>query len=97
MGACTAVRWFVIFINGDAEVPEHSDSSKFPATDFWQQDKEAARKEAKRVLRQIRESGDTGSWKAVGHPDPFEVAKGRHPIEQWIISTEDVLSEHKAE
>ena len=87
------VKWFVIFMNEDADESEYGEADVFPSTEFWQPDRETAKTEAKRVLLELRKGGDTRSWKAVGHPDPFEVAKGRHGEDQWIISTNDLLAE----
>ncbi len=93
MGHETPVKWFVIFVSEDADETEESEQGKFPQTEFWQPDRQSAQEEAKRVLKELRGNGDTRIWKAVGHPDPFEVAKGRSPIDQWIISTEDLHAE----
>lgn len=85
-----AVRWFVIFFRSGEE---DSDRGDFPKVQFWQPNEETARAEAARVLRELWQGGDRRDWKAAGHPDPFAVAKGRHPIAQWILTPDDVLGE----
>ena len=92
----TSIRWFVIFIKPDAEEDRGAVSAGFPDLDFWHENGESAKQEAKRVLDQLRQQGDIRTWKAVGHPDPFEVAKGNHPVDQWILTSEDVLDESRA-
>ena len=85
------VRWFVVFFHSDEG--GESAGSDFPEVEFWQDDEETARAAAKRVLLELHGSGDRRDWTAAGHPDPFAVAKGRHPIAQWILTTEDVTGE----
>ena len=82
------VRWILVFFHSGEE--KESDRDGFPEVDFWQPDKEKAQTEARRVLGELRDGGDDRDWKAAGHPDPFAVAKGRHPIAQWIIKSEDI-------
>lgn len=86
----TVVRWFVIFIKPDTEGDTDGDSMDFPDLDFWHEDGESARREAERVLCQLHQQGDSRTWKAVGHPDPIEVARGNHPVDQWIVTSRDV-------
>ena len=63
----------------------------FPNVDFWHSDRQSARTEAARVLFELREQrGDKRDWVAAGHPDPCEVAAGRHPGGQFIVRYEDL-------
>jgi hypothetical protein len=86
------VRWFVIFIKPDSDVNSEEDTPGFPDLDFWHDDKETAKREAKRVLRELYEQGDERTWKAVAHPDPVEVTRGNHAIDQWIVTSQDIQS-----
>lgn len=96
MGTSTAsktdsVKWILVFFHqGEEEEGERDD---FPKVEFWQPDKETAKAEARRVLRELRERGDCRNWKAAGHPDPFAVARGEHRIEQWIVDSADLADE----
>ena len=86
------VRWFIIFFHSD-EDDESDRGNDFPAVDFWQPDKATAKAEAARVLLELQARGDGRDWTAAGHPDPFAVAKGQHPIAQWILTSDDVTGE----
>ena len=85
-----SVRWILVFFHTDEEESERDD---FPEVEFWQPDKETAIAEARRVLQELRDRDDCRNWKAAGHPDPYAVAKGRHPIQQWILTSEDLDSQ----
>ena len=61
------------------------DEPDFPRVEFWHSDKKASLEAGARVLRELKERGDTRDWKAVGHPDPFKVGSGEHPGGQWIL------------
>ena len=83
-----AVQWFLSFWHSDGTARYEAD---FPAVEFWHRDRETARKEAARVLIELREErGDTRDWTAAGHPDPYAVANGRHPGGQWILRYRDL-------
>lgn len=92
MNESLPVRWFVIFIKPEPNGGGDVDTPDFPDLEFWHADKESARQEAERVMRELHEQGDDRNWKAVGHPDPLEVARGNHDVDQWIVSSEDVIS-----
>ena len=83
-----SVRWILVFFHSGEE--EESERDDFPEVDFWQDNKETAISEAKRVLGELRAREDQRDWKAAGHPDPFAVAEGRHPIQQWILTFDDL-------
>ncbi len=69
----------------------------FPAVEFWHPDRQTARAEAARVLVELRdERRDERDWVAAGHPDPCEVAAGRHPGSQWILRYEHLKREDAA-
>lgn len=96
MGASAAsktdsVRWILVFFHSGEE--DESERDNFPDVDFWQPDEETAASEARRVLRMLRDCGDQRHWKAALHPDPFAVAKGRHPIRQYIIDSANLQNE----
>ena len=77
------LRWFVVFyyVAGGHEV------EAFPEVDFWQPDQQTAISEGRRVLDELREREYEG-WRAVGHPDPFAVARGEAGIYQWNMDVD---------
>ena len=83
-----SIRWILVFYHSGDE--QESDRDDFPKVEFWQPDEETAKAEAKRVLQELRDRGDHRDWKAAGHPDPYAVAKGRHPIQQWVLPSENL-------
>ena len=85
------VRWMVNFWHPEGDRTGECD---FPKVSFWNDDRACARKEAARVLIELREKhNDTRDWVAAGHPDPFEVGAGRHPGGQWILRYKDLKLE----
>ena len=76
------VRWMLTFYHSEGGIRDELD---FPKVDFWYSSKQASMKEGERVLRELKERGDTRDWKAVGHPDPLAVGVGQHPGGQWIL------------
>ena len=88
MSSVKPVRWMVSFWHPDGGSRDETD---FPQVDFWHPDRARARKEAARVLRDLREErNDTRDWVAAGHPDPREVGAGHHPGGQWILRYQDL-------
>ena len=85
------MRWILVFFHSGDETG--SDRGDFPKVDFWQPDEATAIAEARRVLQELRARGDGRDWRAAGHPDPYAVAKGRHPIEQWTLTAADIESD----
>ena len=77
-----SVRWMLTFYHSQGSWKEEAD---FPQVDFWHPDEKTSQKEAARVLRELKERGDTRDWRAAGHPDPFKVGSGQHPGGQWIL------------
>ena len=69
----------------------NSNEPEFPQVEFWHPDSHTARAEAARVLVELREErGDKRDWFAAGHPDPIEVAAGRHPGGQFMLRYQDL-------
>ena len=77
-----SVRWMVIFYHSEGGFHDEPD---FPKVDFWHPSKKASMEAGARVLRELKDLGDTRDWKAAGHPDPFKVGSGQHPGGQWIL------------
>ena len=76
------VRWMLTFYHSQGSWKEEAD---FPRVDFWHPSKKASMEAGDRVLRELKERGDTRDWCAVGHPDPFKVGSGQHSGGQWIL------------
>ena len=76
------VRWMLTFYHSQGSWKEEAN---FPKVDFWQPDKRTSQKEGARILRELKERGDTRDWQAAGHPDPFKVGSGQHPGGQWVL------------
>ena len=88
MNVTHPVRWMVVFYYPDGNWRDEPD---FPQVDFWHPNRAAAREEAARVLFELREEReDHREWVAAGHPDPLEVASGRHPGGQWFLRYKDL-------
>ena len=82
MNDLDSVRWMVIFYHSEGGFHDEPD---FPKVDFWHPSKKASMEAGARVLRELKDLGDTRDWKAAGHPDPFKVGSGQHPGGQWIL------------
>ena len=88
MGETYPIRWMVVFYHARGNWREEAD---FPQVEFWQPTLAIAREEAARVLVELREQrDDQREWVAAGHPDPLQVAAGRHPGGQWILRYVDL-------
>ncbi|MCY3764506.1 MAG: hypothetical protein OXH06_03650 [Gemmatimonadetes bacterium] len=77
------VKWMLGFFKKD-DGSRPIEQPNFPEYGFWQPDKPTCTAEGRRVLRELRDGGDTSEWIAYGHPDPFAVGDGRHPGGQWM-------------
>ena len=77
-----SVRWMITFYHSEGRSRDEPD---FPKVEFWHPDEKASMEAGARVLRELKERGDTRDWMAVGHPDPFKVGSGEHPGGQWIL------------
>ena len=77
-----SVRWMLTFYHSEGSWKEAPD---FPDVAFWHPSEKASMEAGARVLRELKERGDTRDWKAVGHPDPLKVGSGEHPGGQWIL------------
>lgn len=86
MSDVESVRWMVTFFHPGGR---RQDEPDFPKVDFWYPTKKASKKASmeagERVLKELKDRGDTRDWIAAGHPDPREVGAGRHPGGQWIL------------
>ena len=83
------VRWMLgFYVRRSGRM--HLQEPGFPEFEFWHRDRGACESEGRRVLRELRERGDTRDWLAYGHPDPIEVGAGRHPGGQWLQKLSDL-------
>ena len=82
MNDLDSVRWMGTFYHSEGGFHDEPD---FPKVDFWHPSKKASMEAGARVLRELKDLGDTRDWKAAGHPDPFKVGSGQHPGGQWIL------------
>ena len=77
MNDIDTVRWMIVFFHSDGTARDELD---FPKVDFWHPSKGASMAEGARVLRELKERGDTRHWTAAGHGQQQDI----QTLSKWV-------------